>query len=176
VIFAISALAVASGAETGFASSTTLSGFGATVGDWTKAHPKNLSGCPAGTCYGGFVTTGGQRQTQFILAQTNDGRIVGYVQNIADGTSLADAKAQALALLPSDTKTISFSVQHDGGTCADWNLRSATLGKALKSYGDGHGNIGIELNTLLTDGSDGYNTRDINTAVPHPFLLKNVPC
>jgi hypothetical protein len=160
----------------GSASSPPITGFGAKVSDWTRAHPKNLSGCPAGTCFGSFVKTGGERMTQFILVTINGGRIVNYVQNIADGTSLTSAKSQALALMPPDTKTVSFSIKHAGGTCADWNLRSATLGKALKSYGDQQGDIGIELNTLLSNGEDGYNTSDINTADPHPFFLTNVPC
>ena len=100
---------------------------GAKIADWTKAHPKHSAGCPAGGCYGGEAKVGGQLSIQFVTLTTTgapDYRVDGYTQAIGDGTSLAAAKAAALRLLPSDTKTTAFWIVSTTGTAA--RARSGT--------------------------------------------------
>ena len=152
--------------------STPWTGMGAKIADWTKAHPKHSAGCPAGGCYGGEAKVGGDPAIQFVTLTTTgapDYRVDGYTQAIGDGTSLAAAKAAVLKLLPSDTKATAFSIDHDdgnGSSCAFWNLTSKTLGAWFsgKKVGDPKGQVGIELNTV---GSNGwvYKANDVAEAV-----------
>lgn len=97
-------------------------------------------------------------------------RVDGYTQALAIGTSVAAAKLEVLALMPSDTTTTAFFIRHDafGHTCAMWNIQSPTLGKwfsankaealagapapTARPVGDPHGVMGIDLNAMNTDG------------------------
>jgi hypothetical protein len=149
--------------------SSPWSGMGATLTDWAKAHPKNSTHCSQGSCYGGTVKDGGQFQDQFVGVLTigKPPRVYAYDQAIGDGTPLAAAKQAVLALLPPDTKTTAFWIDHNdgqGNSCAFWNVNSKTLARLLtrfynpttgKSLGPPPkpGDVGIELDTV---GPNGY--------------------
>jgi hypothetical protein len=95
-------------------------------------------------------------------------RVDGYTQALAIGTSVAAAKLEVLALMPSDTTTTTFFIHHDsfGHTCGLWNVQSPTLGKwfssrttaalagapagTARAIEDPHGVMGIDLNTMNT--------------------------
>jgi len=145
-------------------------GFGARLVDWETAHPKQLEGCPAGTCFGNSLTIAGKATYQFQLLTTTglpESRVDGYEQAFDERTPLAAVKAEVLKLMPSDTHTLSFSVQHTStGSCAFWNLQSATLSKYLSTpkVGDARGVVGIDLSNETSTGKSAYEPGDIRTA------------
>jgi hypothetical protein len=163
--------------QTPSASTVALTGFGAKLADFAKAHPKNSSTCPGVNCYGKNITTGGVPVPQIVTLLSPSGRVSGYMQDLPDHTSLNAAKMQVLTLLPKDTTTVKFTIRHDSiGTCAVWNLRSSALAGALKAN-DNAGNIGIELHTILPSGDDGWSTGNVNSATVSAFALPaNFPC
>jgi hypothetical protein len=82
------------------AASGTWTGMGAKLANWETAHPKNMTGCSAGTCYGERIMADGSLTDQFIVVSTTgppEYRIDGYEQAIGDGTPLATAKAAVLS-------------------------------------------------------------------------------
>ena len=83
-----------------------------------------------------------------------DNRVDGYTQAFAIGTSVAAAKLEVIALMPSDTITTALFTRHDssGHTCELWNVRSPALGKwfSTTKVRDPHGVMDIDLNTLNT--------------------------
>ncbi|HEX3803591.1 MAG TPA: hypothetical protein VHV75_12210 [Solirubrobacteraceae bacterium] len=107
---------------------------------------------------------------EFLTLQTAGPahRVIGYQQSFATGTSVAAAKTDVRALLPKDTKTTAYLVQHDstGATCVFWDVRSATLGRWLGSpkIGDSKGVIGIELSTADANGNIVYTPADVEAA------------
>jgi hypothetical protein len=145
-------------------------GFGAKLVDWEGTHPKQTAGCPAGTCFGNKLTISGATTYQFQLLTTTgppESRVDGYEQAFNEETPVAAARAEVLKLMPSDTHTLSFSVQHtSSGSCAFWNLQSATLGKYLSApkVGDARGVIGIDLSSETSSGESAYSPSDIRTA------------
>jgi hypothetical protein len=122
---------VLAGSVMGAANAKAWTGFGAPLSAWITTHPKNRTHCSAGGCYGGQARIEGTWTDQFLGLSTTGPpthRVDGYLQEIGDGTSLADAKADVVSLLPPDTKTTAFWVEHNGGnSCALWNLNSKTL-------------------------------------------------
>jgi hypothetical protein len=137
-------------------------GFGAKLADWETAHPKQTGGCPAGTCFGEPLAIGGETRYQFQLLTTGpETRVEGYEQSFGAGTTVAAAKAEVLRLMPRDTGTVSFSVQHTAsGSCAFWNLRSRTLGRYLSAAGT----VGIEFSNASPSGQWAYSPGDVHSA------------
>lgn len=161
----------ASATTTGTSARGAWTGFGAKLSDWEKAHPKNLTGCPAGTCFGGRVMADGQMTDEFTTLMTTgppDNRVDGYTQAIGDGTPLAAAKAAVREVLPRDARTSSFSVQHTStGSCAMWNLRSKTLGRWFsgRRIGDARGDVGVELSTATSGGTSAFQRNNVGDAI-----------
>ncbi len=167
-------------------------GLGALLSDWAKAHPKNTTDCSQGSCYGGRVKDGSQLQDQFVGVLTigKPARVYTYDQAIGNGTSLATAQRDVLALLPPDAKTTSFWTDHndgEGNSCAFWNLNSKTLARLLTSYYNPTsgknlgpppkpGDIGVELSAVGANGSV-YNPDDVADAnVSLSALAKSTTC
>jgi hypothetical protein len=143
-------------------------GIGAPVSAFESAHPP-VTG-QAG--YGSGPTYPGPGQccefTELSTTRPPVNRVDGYTQALAIGTSVAAAKLEVLALMPSDTTTTAFFIRRDsfGHTCAMWNVQSPTLGKwfsasktaalagvpagTAQAIGDPHGVMGIDLNTMNT--------------------------
>ena len=146
-------------------------GLGAPLASFEAAHPKNLAHCPAGTCFGPQLTNSEGTTDEFTTLETTggpDNRVDGYTQALPDGTNVNEAKSEVLALMPKDTKTTAFFIQHDslGATCAFWNVQSDTLGKWFSSrkVGDAGGVMGIELSTLDASGNVTYEAGHVTTA------------
>lgn len=91
----------------------------------------------------------------------------GYERALGDGTSLAAAKAAVLALMPADTTVTPIWVTHEGGSCALWNLKSATLGRWFdgKNVGDPHGAVGVVLLTHNSNDEPVFNPNNISDAI-----------
>jgi hypothetical protein len=146
-------------------------GMGSPLTSFETEHPKNLSGCPAGTCFGTKINNSEGDADEFVLLTTTGGRINrvdGYTQAFSDRTSIADAKAAALGLMPKDTRITSYFIQHDsvGSTCAFMNIQSRTLGKWFsgKRIGDAAGVMSIEFSTATANGKFAYKPSDIESA------------
>jgi len=172
VIGALSGSSSTSGSSSGAAGTTAtshtpapvFSGLGATASAWSSAHPSDGEGD-----YGPRVTSGGSTVTEFQTVSEDGGRVDGFDVSLSDETSLAQAKSSILALLPPDTKSTSWRIAPaaDGsGPCALWNLQSQTLGRlfAPKTWGDPQGQIGVSLSTTNADGTESYDTSNVNTA------------
>jgi hypothetical protein len=129
------------------------SGMGAPLPAFATAHPLQEGGG-----YGSRTSYPGAGQCcEFVELSTTgppDSRVDGYTQAFAIGTSVAAAKLEVLALMPSDTRTTAFFIRHDssGHTCGLWNVQTPTLGKwfSTKKVGDPQGVMGIDLNTMNT--------------------------
>jgi hypothetical protein len=146
-------------------------GMGSPLTSFETVHPKNLSGCPAGTCFGTTINNGEGDADEFVLLTTTGGptnRVDGYTQAFSDGTSIAEAKAAALALMPKDTRITSYFIQHDslGSTCAFMNIQSRTLGRWFsgKRIGDAAGVMSMEFSTATENGRFAYKPSDIESA------------
>ena len=82
---------------------------------------------------------------------------------LADGTSLDEAKAAVLGELPRDARVVWFKVLD---SCAEEQLQSAILGKALSGpFGDPTGGVFVYISTLGQDGSMGYHPTSLNRVV-----------
>jgi hypothetical protein len=158
------------GSPTGAPSAGAWTGFGAKLADWETAHPKQTAGCRAGTCFGNALTVGGTTIYRFQVLYTTgppDRRVNHYEQTFREGTTAPAAKTEVLKLMPSDTHTLSFSVEHPAAeSCAFWDLQSRTLGKYLSGpNGDASGVIGIELQSPKnSNGESLYSPNDVRTA------------
>ncbi len=92
----------------------------------------------------------------------------GYEQALGDRTSLAVAKADVLKLLPSDTTTTAFWIDHENGSCALWNLKSLTLGRwfaADKKVGDSQGALGVDLSAHDSNDESVFNPNNVSIAI-----------
>jgi hypothetical protein len=146
-------------------------GMGATLADWERAHPKGSDGCSAGHCYGRKVQLNpGESMYEFTTTETSgppEKRVTGYTQALGEGVILAAAKAAVLQVLPLDTKTLAFWVEHKAGSCALWNVRSATLGRwfaANPHVGDSQGVLGIDLRYTNANGESEYDPNKLSIA------------
>jgi hypothetical protein len=163
----------ATSAASGTASPGTWTGMGARLSDWEAAHPKGAgssgSGCSGGGCYGTQVTLDGEPTHQFTGLSTTgppEDRVDGYEQAIGDGTPLAAAKADVLKLMPSDTRVTAFFVTHENGSCASWNLKSATLGRWFsgKKVGDAEGAIGVDFYATNSNDEPVFDPNNVSFA------------
>jgi ABC-type Fe3+-hydroxamate transport system substrate-binding protein len=161
----------AASTQQGTPSASSWTGLGAKLPEWESVHPRGTEGCSAGYCYGGKVQLGpNESQYEFITVETSgppDNRVDGYTQALGEGVIVAAAKAAVLKLLPSDTRTLAFWVEHQNGSCASWNVRSATLGRwfaANPKVGDPQGIIGINLYTPNSNGESEYSPNKVSLA------------
>ncbi len=138
-----------------------ITGYGATLSVWTRAHPRNGSyqGLPS---YGPTVTTPEGPTPQFITLNASGGWVNFFIESIPAMTITA-AKAQVMDLLPSATVVDSFVVAHDttGDSCAFWNLASPTLAGAGR--GGVNGEVVVEMGYDDTAGAPSYRPDEINT-------------
>jgi hypothetical protein len=148
--------------STAAATSPEWTGFGAKATDWQTAHPEGTEGCAPQHCYGTKVSTGANESMyEFTSVSVSDAehRIDGYTQALGEGQIEASAKAAVLGLLPRDTHTTEFYIEHQNGSCASWNVRSATLARWFAKdpkIGDPQGVVGIVLYTPNANGESEY--------------------
>jgi hypothetical protein len=158
---------------------------GATRASFASAHGLSLGGCPAGTCFGPKVASSAGDPYQFELVEFADGRVTGYTEAFAGGTSLAEAEQEALTEFPTDTSAGNTGVIQDdsnGYSCRWLDLVSNVLGKVfgsgpsarkgssasakfLKSIGYHPDQLSIEFATADSSGNWTYDPNDINQAI-----------
>jgi hypothetical protein len=160
-------------------------GIGAPFSAFEAAHPPvtDPSACPApptltnvqtsGGCYGNPITpayAGAGQCCEFESVSTTGppaNRVDGYTQAFPVNTSITAARRAVLALMPPDTVTTGFFIQHDstGQRCAMWNVASRTLGRWFSSTRahDHNGVLGIDLNTTNTQLA--FTTQNVTQAV-----------
>jgi len=71
---------------------------------------------------------------------------------LPDGTSLAVAKAEVLRNLPSDAAPRALDISRSNGSCALWNLTSATVGPVV-----------IEMAYEDENGVSSWHPNNVNT-------------
>lgn len=117
-------------------------------------------------CFGPKVKNDESGATyEFGNVSVDAGIVDAYTQNFVPGTTIDEAKAEVLKWLPKDTIVTSFAIDHKGGSCAQWNLASATLGKELGAprIGDPQGVLGVTfeyINANLRITYDPNNVQD----------------
>lgn len=182
VLLAVSLLAVGCGSSGTTSSSTSSTptsqttaghtaswtGLGTKLADWETAHPRGTDGCSAGTCFGPKVQTGPNESSyEFVTVETTpETRVDGWTQNLGEGQIEAAAKVAVRQLLPKDTRTLQFFIDHENGSCAIWNVQSATLGRwfAAPKVGDPQGLMSIDLTGSNANGEPVWDPEKVTTA------------
>jgi hypothetical protein len=125
---------------------------GATVAQFKAAHGADSGPgiiCTAvNACFGPPVVNSEAGATyEFVNVSVDGGIVSGYTMYFANGTTIADAKAEVLAWLPRDTTTTFYAIDHSNGSCVLWNLRGPTLARKLgiPKIGDPRGDLGVTL-------------------------------
>jgi hypothetical protein len=149
------------------------SGFGATVASWVRAHPEDKSGCPAATCFGPKITGSGW---EFSFVSTTKGRVVGWDQALPRGTSVLRAQLEVAELFPADATMGSLTIVHRdayGSACAFFDIHSKTVQHQFgnAAFGGSQGTIGVELATLMPNGSTTYNPANLDLAIVIPTYV-----
>lgn len=144
--------------------SAAWTGLGAKLTDWERAHPRSSGstqeGCFGVGCFGPRLTLRGESTHRFTMVSTTgkpEYRVAGYQLSMDAGTTLSEAKAQVLRLLPKDTRTTAFWTLHaprrldavSGSSCALWNLQSPTLGRWLGAAANEAHDPGGRLEVLI---------------------------
>jgi hypothetical protein len=137
-----------------------LTGLGATKSAWAKSHHRDTSNCPGHSCFGYPVPGAGANGYEYSPMSYQSGRVVGWQGSFLNHTTLAEAEASVLKQLPADTKVVSFM---PSSGCAFWQLQSAAIEKVLGPAGYTGGDIGVEFQTINSDGTGGYNPNNVNT-------------
>jgi hypothetical protein len=140
-----------------------LTGFGATLAQWKAAHTLDLS-VPARNAYLPRVAGSGSEDTWQVVTVAG-GRVISYTLNVAP-SSLRSAEERARQELPADARVL---WRHTfGDTCAQEQLRSATLAAAL---GDGQVNVEFDnavSSTVTPVTEELFSTYDAPTVTQAP--------
>jgi hypothetical protein len=131
-----------------------ITGFGATVSAWNGAH-KQTHNYAGFTAYGRTISTPQGKTPQFTEVMTDSGRITQFIEVLPKNSSLATAEKAALAQLPSGTAPKALVVT---GSCAFWNLSSATLQSAV-----GSPFVAVEMSYEDASGSPFWLPNTVNT-------------
>jgi len=120
-----------------------------------------------GCCYNPDPTLpllNGQVGYKYVVVEHQNGRVLRYQVDLHPHTTIDEAKAIALAEFPPDTSVLWFTVKD---TCADMEIQSRTLGKALSApaIGDPQGQALVELYTAQPSGSAVYDAQNINEGI-----------
>lgn len=132
-----------------------ITGFGATVAAWDATHRPDARYDPGSA----FDPTPGlgpdeRHDAKYFAVQAAD-RVTTYSMRLPRGSSLAEARAAALAELPPDGKAL-WTAARD--TCAQLELRSQALANAL----GGTGMVFVEVSTETAAGDVGYSPKNAN--------------
>ena len=90
----------------------------------------------------------------------SDGRVTDYTVN-TQGIPITAALERAEQELPTDARELWGA---EKGTCYQAELTSPILGQALATpdIGDPSGDVFVEMDTVLADGSSVYESTDVN--------------
>lgn len=154
------ASAAASNASTADTSTDVITGFGATLSAWNAHHTADKKFDPNAAYDPDPALPSYSGQDVYVAVQWQDGRALDYQMNIP-GESIHRAIVRALEELPPDGREL-WGLKRD--SCYQAELTSRTLGRALSSpgIGDPEGDVFVEFETLLSDGSQVYESRDVN--------------
>lgn len=145
-------------------------GFGAPVKAFASLHPRSSGGSCTSGCYGSPESDAQGALWEFTaLTSAGPGnRVIGYDQAFPVGTPIETAERGVLALMPAGTHPVGrLIVAHaSDGSCALWNLQSATLAKwfATPKIGDVKGQVGVEFDEVASNYQSAYKPSDITGA------------
>lgn len=141
-------------------SNDALTGFGATVSAWNAHHTADTRFAPNAAYNPDPALPSYSGQDVYVAVQWQVGRAMDYQMNIP-GQPIHDAVARALQELPRDAHEL-WGAKRD--TCYQAELTSRTLGRALsaRAIGDPEGEVFVEFDTILPDGSSIYKSTDVN--------------
>jgi hypothetical protein len=141
-------------------SNDALTGFGATLSAWNAHHTADTKYAPNAAYNPDPALPPYSGQDVYVAVQWQDGRAMNYQMNIP-GQPIRDAVARALQELPPDAHEV-WGAKRD--TCYQAELTSRTLGRALsaRAIGDPEGDVFVEFDTILPDGSSIYKRTDVN--------------
>ena len=150
---------------------TAAAGLGSPVGAFASALGIDSGDSCAATspCFGPGVVNGESGTTfEFTSVLVRDGLVLGYDQSFQSRTALAKAEAWVLRYLPADARQGPVTVDTVGGSCALFDVSSATLAATFAghpSIGDASGIVGVKLS--YTDDNDRvlYDPQNIQDAV-----------
>jgi hypothetical protein len=148
-LLAVSGCAPGSSSSSPAQESPPLSGFGASIAAWNKAHPStNDAGQPATCCYGPLVN-GHPKWASVAVVR---GQVIAYVLALNPGPASA-AKEAVKKEIPSDSVLVSDSVQR---VCELVVYRSDSLDRVLRAAGVGQqdpGRIEVILTSANSNGA-----------------------
>jgi hypothetical protein len=141
-------------------STDALTGFGATVSAWNAHHTADKRFAPNAAYDPDPALPSYSGQDVYVAVQWQDGRALNYEMNIP-GQPIRDAIARALQELPPDAREL-WGLKRE--TCYQAELSSPTLGRALSAaaIGDPEGQVFVEFDTVLPDGSSVYESTSVN--------------
>ena len=150
----------ASSSPAAVTSSDALTGFGATRSAWNAHHTADTRFAPNAAYDPDPALPSYSGQDVYVAVLWQDGRALNYQMNIP-GESIRRAIARVLRELPPDAREL-WGTRRD--TCYMAELTSKTLGRALAkpAIGDPEGEVSVEFDTLLPDGSSTYESTDVN--------------
>ena len=118
----------------------TVTGYGATIAAWNAHHRRDSAydGLPA---YGPRISTPQGPRPRYFDVQNDGQHITQFTEVLPGGTSLITAKTEVLRNLPSDAVPRALDISGSNGSCAFWNLTSATVGPVVieMAYEDENG-------------------------------------
>lgn len=153
-----------SAAAAAAASTAAIIGFGAVDSVWEAHHRADPDFAP-GSVYDAdpaLPQINGHTGAHYVAVMHQNGRVLGYTLNFPSHTGIAEAKTAAVAELPADAQLVWFQTL---GTCAQEQLRSATLGHALGGD-DPQGGVFVEFDSdAATNGNPSYSPNNVTEAI-----------
>lgn len=149
-------------------SSDGLTGYGATGPDWNAHHTPDTRFDPGSAYDPDPALPSYSGHDVYVSVDQQDGRVVSYQMNIPS-ESIRDAIARVLQELPPDGY-VRWRVKQV--SCYEVELTSRILGKALAGLAIGEPNSDVlaEFSTIFPNGSTGYKSTDVNTALISPRM------
>ena len=144
-------------------SGSALTGFGATLAQWKAAHALDLSVSARNAYLPRVAGSDGEDTWQVVTVA--GGRVISYTLNVVP-SSLRSAEARARQELPADARVLWRRTF--GDTCAEEQIRSATLAAAL---GDGQVNVEFDnavSSTVTPVTEELFSTYDALTVAQAP--------
>lgn len=139
-----------------------IRGIGATDAEWEAAHIAD-SQYQAGSAYDPTPGLGPDpdHTDRYFAVVHLAGIVFAFTERLPHGTSINAAKRAALAELPKDGRIVWFASLD---TCAEMELESKTLGRALAdpAIGNPKGRLFVEFATETPAGDSGYSAKNAN--------------
>lgn len=159
VVLLIYILSQNSAQPTKTAGAPTITGLGATLEDWNKAHVAD-SRFALNSAYNPDPALPDQlHNDRYLVSYYSSGRILIYEMRLAGTPSIAAAKAEALKEFPPDAQIV-WASQKD--QCFQMEVASHMLSSSLSDPGNPNGEGLVEFQTSTPDGKDLYNLANNN--------------